>query len=313
MPSLIPVDNTLGASFVGVVLSSMLYGVTCLQVYSYYSQNCKDDRPFLKYFVITLLTFESLQMAFLIHGHYILAVTNFGDLAADLVIPWSLEAQSFTGIFISSAIQQLYAWRIYKLSMGKTYIPSLIVVLSLAELAFGIVFFVNTSRRPSYQEVTTQVPIAVASLSLQVACDLTITITMVYYLLTRTTMKRTIAATTTLALYFITSGALTLVLSIANLIVFIRFSDTLIYTPFYFVLVRIYFCSFMAILNSRDRIRSKLAGDAENGVFITISRLTRSGRGTGINAESDVGELSTADPPSQKDFATKSRMSTDPV
>jgi hypothetical protein len=36
-------------------------------------------------------TFESLQMAFLIHGHYIVAVTNFGDFAADLVIPWYVE------------------------------------------------------------------------------------------------------------------------------------------------------------------------------------------------------------------------------
>lgn len=255
-------------------------------------------------------------MAFLIHGHYIVAVTNFGDFASDLVIPWSLEAQSFTGIFISSAIQQLYAWRIYKLNMCKVYIPSLIVGLSLCELAFGIVFFVNTSRNPSYQEVTNQIPTAVASLSLQVACDLTITATMAYYLLTRTAMKRTIAATTTLALYFITSGAFTLVLSIANLIFFIRFSGTLIYTPFYFVLVRTYFCSFMTILNSRDRIRNKLAADAENGMLINISRITRSGMGgTGINPDSviDVGDLSTTDPASQKDFAAKSRLSTDPV
>lgn len=27
-------------------------------------------------------------MTFLIHGHYIVAVTNFGDFASDLVIPW---------------------------------------------------------------------------------------------------------------------------------------------------------------------------------------------------------------------------------
>src|SRR5712671_1434862 len=90
------------------------------------------------------------------------------------------------------------------------------------------------------------------------------------------------AATTILALYFITSGALTLFVirllsrttrldflvvscqsqtsSLSVYIVtvvftladysahqFIRFSDTLLYTPFFFVLVRIYFCSFMAM------------------------------------------------------------------
>ena len=76
MPSLTPVDNVLGAFFIGVVLSSMceatvvalnflpeideiesrLYGVTCLQVYLYFSQHSENDRPFLKYFVSWLLS-----------------------------------------------------------------------------------------------------------------------------------------------------------------------------------------------------------------------------------------------------------------
>jgi len=70
MPSLIPLDNLLGAFFLGVVLSAMceaafdcvtrirnwqdgcrLYGVTCLQVYSYFSQHCESDKPILRYFV----------------------------------------------------------------------------------------------------------------------------------------------------------------------------------------------------------------------------------------------------------------------
>jgi hypothetical protein len=70
MPALIPVDNTLGALFIGTVLASMcvslsillqdlikrdrrssVYGVTWLQVYSYYNSHCSRDRWPLKSFV----------------------------------------------------------------------------------------------------------------------------------------------------------------------------------------------------------------------------------------------------------------------
>jgi len=88
--------------------------VTCLQVYSYFSQHCESDKPILRYFVgglsssqclhnsvprlqgfcedhmssTTRIThvnraFESLQMALLIHSYYVAGVTNFGDFASD--------------------------------------------------------------------------------------------------------------------------------------------------------------------------------------------------------------------------------------
>ncbi|KAH9060074.1 hypothetical protein EDB87DRAFT_662054 [Lactarius vividus] len=48
MPALIPVHNTLGALLIGTVLSSIIYGVTWLQVYSYYNSHCSRDRWPLK-------------------------------------------------------------------------------------------------------------------------------------------------------------------------------------------------------------------------------------------------------------------------
>ncbi|KAI9441015.1 hypothetical protein H4582DRAFT_1940965 [Lactarius indigo] len=51
MPALIPVDKTLGALFIGAVLSSMIYGITWLQVYSYYNTYSSKDKWPLKSFV----------------------------------------------------------------------------------------------------------------------------------------------------------------------------------------------------------------------------------------------------------------------
>jgi hypothetical protein len=50
MPAAIPVDNTLGALLIGVALSCIIYGVTVLQVYSYYLDSRKD-KLYLKLFV----------------------------------------------------------------------------------------------------------------------------------------------------------------------------------------------------------------------------------------------------------------------
>jgi len=298
---------------IGVTLSSMLYGVTCQQVYSYYSRHCENDESSLKLFVASLLVLESLQMAFLIHGCYVVGVTNFGDFVSYRIIPWSIEVQSLMGFLIAYVIQQFYARKIYQLSMRKAYIPTLIVVLSFFELVLAIGFFIHTARHPTHMEMTEQLPLGISVLSIQVACDLTITASMVYYLLTGTqctARKQTIAVTTTLALYFITSGSLTLIFSISHLVTYILFSNTFIYTPFWYILTRIYLCSFMTILNSRKRFRTKLAKGVENGVMITISKFTPDSDlspgddGTGImtNSVSSVDDRNTVAIPSQKDF-----------
>ncbi|KAH9075602.1 hypothetical protein EDB83DRAFT_2351262 [Lactarius deliciosus] len=130
MPALIPVDNILGAFFLGVIFSSILYGVTWLQVYSYFSKHCEGDRLFLKSFVSVqlLLILDTLQLALVVHGFYVAGVTNFGDYLADLRAPWSkvllevcLSPQLRTCTFehnhfpviLTCSVQQFYAWRIY--------------------------------------------------------------------------------------------------------------------------------------------------------------------------------------------------------
>ncbi|KAI9437006.1 hypothetical protein H4582DRAFT_374568 [Lactarius indigo] len=314
MPALIPVDNVLGAFFLGVIFSSILYGVTWLQVYSYFSKHCKGDRLFLKCFVALLLILDTLQLALVVHGFYVAGVTNFGDYLADLRAPWSLKVQSLIGIILTCSVQQFYAWRIYHLSMGRIHVPIFIVILSLAELGLGIVYLVHCFQYPYFDQAKIQIPNTTAGLSIQVACDLTITASMVYYLLTRheTVVKRAnLAITTVLALYCINSGALTLVFAITCLATFVRFSHTLIYAPFFFILVRLYACAFMAVLNSRGRLRTSLKAEAEKGTIIAFSHGTSTLSHVG---DSDVTSADASASASNTDavgprFATQSTIS----
>jgi len=90
MSALFPLDNLLGVFLIGVILSSIIYGITWLQVYLYYTQHSSTDRIFLKGFVAALLALDSLHLTFLCHGLYIVSVANFGDFIADLHAPWTL-------------------------------------------------------------------------------------------------------------------------------------------------------------------------------------------------------------------------------
>ncbi|KAK7006474.1 hypothetical protein R3P38DRAFT_3038379 [Favolaschia claudopus] len=49
--SLIPLDNFLGTWLIGLILSAVLFGITCLQIYLYFTKYCLRDRGILKAFV----------------------------------------------------------------------------------------------------------------------------------------------------------------------------------------------------------------------------------------------------------------------
>ncbi|KAI9437244.1 hypothetical protein H4582DRAFT_336171 [Lactarius indigo] len=88
MPASFPVDDFHGALLIGTVLSSILYGVTWSQVYSYYSSHCSRDRWPLKSFVAFLMLVDFANLVFLIYATYYLIITNFGDYAFPKFMPW---------------------------------------------------------------------------------------------------------------------------------------------------------------------------------------------------------------------------------
>ncbi|ETW79416.1 hypothetical protein HETIRDRAFT_322107 [Heterobasidion irregulare TC 32-1] len=100
MPSLIPLDNLLGVAFVGVIISTaqvvhhiyLIYGVTCLQLYLYYTKHCQYDGRFVKlfvsFFLSTFMVLDTLNLIFLAHAMYYYMVTNFGDYQALVPNVW---------------------------------------------------------------------------------------------------------------------------------------------------------------------------------------------------------------------------------
>ncbi|KAJ7747619.1 hypothetical protein DFH07DRAFT_962410 [Mycena maculata] len=78
MPALIPVDNFLGIALIGLVLSTIVYGITCLQVFSYYTKYSNRGGLFLKTFVGDVMALDMFHLALLVMFVYHYSVTNLG-------------------------------------------------------------------------------------------------------------------------------------------------------------------------------------------------------------------------------------------
>ncbi|KAH9075591.1 hypothetical protein EDB83DRAFT_2312048 [Lactarius deliciosus] len=195
MPALVPVHNTLGAFFIGTILSSTtlldliepdrvssIYGITWLQVYSYYNNHSSRDRWPLKSFVAFLMLVDSANVAFIIQTNYHVNVTNFGDYQSLPFVPWSLPA-----ITLSSYILEVSVELIYRREFT------------------GVFHLWDTYFSPG---------LSIATFGCKVLCDVLITFGMVHALLgNRTQVRRTNNVLNTLAIYSINCGALNLLLT----------------------------------------------------------------------------------------------------
>ncbi|KAH9028239.1 hypothetical protein EDB85DRAFT_1621735 [Lactarius pseudohatsudake] len=127
MPALIPVDKIHGALLIATVLSSIIYGVTWSQVYSYYNSHSSRDRWPLRSFVAFLMLVDSANLVFLIYSTYQLIITDFGDYEFTTFTPWSQAGVVVSTVVLEVSVQHFYAYRIYCLSWRSPYLPAAIV------------------------------------------------------------------------------------------------------------------------------------------------------------------------------------------
>ncbi|KAJ7929515.1 hypothetical protein B0H13DRAFT_2652309 [Mycena leptocephala] len=243
--SLIPLDNTVGAWLIGLIVSSVMFGVTCLQVYLYFTKYCSRDTVFLKSFraysikVALLMALDILHLALMSHSLYSATVTNFGDYVELGQAPWSLLAEVFVGVLLATLVQFFYAYRIYILSEKSLVFPVIIGTFSLAQLALGIAYMHKAFQVKFFKDAKADVPYSTSGLAFEVACDVLIAGAMIYHLLrNKTGFQKTNKAINLLVAYSLSSGALTSVFAICDLAILVALPSTLIYAPFFYVLVR---------------------------------------------------------------------------
>ncbi|KAF7982623.1 hypothetical protein HWV62_27041 [Athelia sp. TMB] len=144
MSQLPALDNTMGATLIGVIVAAALWGVACVQVYVYYSTYPKDPWH-LKTLVAAVLISDTVHQILISHSIYTYLVTNFGNDVELGNIVWSILVEVLFSGITGLLVQSFLAFRVYKFSNRNVYITGLVALLVIGEFSKHPAFIYQTS------------------------------------------------------------------------------------------------------------------------------------------------------------------------
>ncbi|KAJ7257764.1 hypothetical protein C8J57DRAFT_1647529 [Mycena rebaudengoi] len=262
------VKEVFATSFIGFAVATTAYGISVLQCYLYY-RNYRKDAFFLKLTVGSLLIFDTLSTIMVSHSLYTYFVINFGNLAADGLIPWSFALEN--GLL--TVVTIIAQWRFLCLANLDSFniiVTVGILLLGLASFGLGLWITVHLFRFPevasvagkSFQAVSDPVQGTAA------ACDIAITAALIWYL--RSKKSRSGVRTTqnmidTLIAYAVCRGILTALTQIVFLILNAGWPDRTYWQPFHQLVGKLYVNSVVASLN----VRKVVSGRDESTISVS--------------------------------------------
>ncbi|KAK0457260.1 uncharacterized protein EV420DRAFT_515798 [Desarmillaria tabescens] len=253
-------DMTMGATFIGLIITAMLYGISVPQLVIYYRRYSKDPRLF-QYSIGLLWIFDTIQLGLAILALYFYLVTSHGNYQALLQLNWSIRSQYPFSMATVVGVQPLYAVRIWK--FGRHYHSVRLLpwcgaftqfVSFAATLAGGIYStYINYGPHDLLTLPSIRVPLYIAFVATAIT-DLVVAGIMCFYLHKgkgTTRLSRTIKIIIGLTWLVVMSGLVTCVCSLLVLITYIIWPNALLFVAFEMVLPKIYMNSLLAMLNSR--------------------------------------------------------------
>ncbi|KAF7292212.1 hypothetical protein MIND_01248600 [Mycena indigotica] len=249
-------DNTLGAVFLGVVISCILYGISVLQVYLYY-HFYPSDSLLHKCSVTFLFFLDSLHLALTVSAAYHYAVTGFGHEAGLQEVVWQIKLGVAVNVVVILLVQSLYAYRVVLLSgYHQGVLGYLVCAVVISGFAVGIVLAYETYTVNTWADTADIAWAIYACFSASTTIDVVLSGAMCYYLKKSQGAERVLnSRISTLMQYTLSCGVFTSACSVACLFSFILMSNNLIFISLTFILTRLYANSFMAMLNARARRR----------------------------------------------------------
>ncbi|GAW03480.1 hypothetical protein LENED_005208 [Lentinula edodes] len=247
------IDNTLGALFIGLILSAVY--VTLSQTWFYFSaqqQREHSDPLWLKATVVAVVILDFLHQLFTSHWSELsnnviiagaiwsLSLAQFGELAPSVSDYEVKDKCKLTSKFKFEGAFLYYVARVF----GVPNASDLSLVLG------NYAILVN---------------------AIGATCDIVIACAMVFYLRqSRTSIKRTNHLLRSITVFTVTTGIVSSVCAIMVLSMAAAYPGTNIELTFYFMLTRLYANSFLATLNVRDHLR-----ELGHGGIITTSNFVQ--------------------------------------
>ncbi|KAF9247140.1 hypothetical protein BU15DRAFT_69979 [Melanogaster broomeanus] len=253
-------DNTFGAFLIGLVVSAVLYGVTCVQTYYYYTHYPKDPW-YIKLLVGAALVSDTCHQALITHSAYTYLVTDFGNLVGITKLVWSLIVEVLFNGFTAFMVQSFLAMRVYRLSNKSYLATSSVMVLVIGEFVLLLIYVGKALPMDTFVELAELKVLSMSINAVAAAGDVLIAIFLCVLLQkSRTGFRKSDTMINKLILFSMNTGLLTSICAVASLVSISVWPNTFIYIMFYFCLGRLYCNSLLATLNARKGLR----GDSQN-------------------------------------------------
>ncbi|KAJ7149713.1 hypothetical protein C8R46DRAFT_1125850 [Mycena filopes] len=290
-PADFDISTITGPMLLGHLFNYALLGCVAIQVYVYVL-TFPNDKIAVKALVYSVFLLDLLQTGFATHYAWYVLASGWGDPLALLSTPWTLATLAPLTALVAFLVQIFYSWRIWVISRhDKKFIPilSIIGLLAIASCVAGWytgIALPNGGSGPLAQvnlkrsvKTFNLDPSVTTWLAGSMACDVIITITLVFLLAVHRnealhTTKRIVHRAMRMA---IETGALTSAAVIVELALILNVSTTSWYFMLGLLITKIYSNSLLASLNSRAPVfnpgscwqPSSNKSNSRSGVFST--------------------------------------------
>ncbi|KAJ7608369.1 hypothetical protein FB45DRAFT_946536 [Roridomyces roridus] len=262
MPSTVLVP-TMGASLVGVFVSTFLYGITTLQTYFYVENYWSKDSRGLRYTVALLWLLETAHTALACTFIFRMLILNFGDTEALLFTTVSDDVTHGVLGATIFVVHCFYVWRLWIFTRN-IFLAGLVFLLALGHLVFEIVVMAILFEFPAFSEFHRATPFFTTAMTMAVAADIIIAVAMATNLKSKQQrVKETNSLLNKLIAYIVSTGLLTSVVDIIILATFLGMPDNLVYLCFLNFINNFYANSMLAMLNARRSLRNGIEKDVD--------------------------------------------------
>jgi len=254
MPSTLLVP-TMGASLIGVFISSFLYGITTLQTYLYFEKYWQKDSRGLKYTVVLLWLLETAHTALACAFMFRLLVLNFQDLGA---LQFTTVSDDVTHGVLGATIFVVHCFYVRRLWIftKNILLTGLVLILALSHFIFELVVMAILFKFPAFKDFHRATPYFTTAMTMAVTADIIIAVTMATNLKgKKQRVKETNSLLNKLIAYIVSTGLLTSVVDVIILATFLGMPDNLVYLCFLNFINNFYANSMLAMLNARQSLR----------------------------------------------------------
>ncbi|KAK0187496.1 hypothetical protein F5146DRAFT_1206263 [Armillaria mellea] len=283
VPSL---GTTIGAAYVGAMLSSLLFGITVLQVLVYY-RDYPNDWQLYRYSVGILWILDAFHLSLTIHLMYHYTVDSFGDYAALGDVVWSV----LVSILTSGAIPHIFLIsRSFKsicsaaMEMWVTFVdlhvpadsnhvvghhfhrflPCTVIFVVTGGFAVGVLVVYKTYCITTFTGLASMDWVIETAFATATGIDFLISFAICYYLHKSRSVSEFTSSTNSRLLvlmwFVLISGLATSTCSTIVLITFIVLPNTLVFLGVKFLLTKLYINSLLSMLNAQNRLQGANSG-----------------------------------------------------